>query len=128
MPMDQITALAVAIAGLLSPIIIQVCKRWIPKDWRASFAVAVSLVVACAVLAASGSLHKGDWFVALTAAVGIAQAVYTIVAKLVDTTTDLAPQQPQTATRVTNPVPMQTPARKPPQEAPKQPGGYPLAG
>lgn len=127
MSMDQITALAVAIAGLLSPIIIQVCKRWIPKDWRASFAVVVSLVVACAVLAASGSLHRGDWFVALTAAVGVAQAVYTIVAKLVDTTADGEPQEPQTATRVTNPVPVQTPARKPPQDAPRQPGGYPLA-
>ena len=88
MQIDQISALAVAIAGLLSPIIIQILKQWIPKDWRASFAVVLSVVIA-AVAVYLSKAPSGSWLVMVTAVVGIAQTVYTIVSKLIDTTTDL---------------------------------------
>lgn len=88
MQIDQISALAVAIAGLLSPIIIQILKQWIPKDWRASFAVVLSIVIA-AVAVYLSKAPSGSWLVMVTAVVGIAQTVYTIVSKLIDTTTDL---------------------------------------
>lgn len=88
MQIDQISALAVAIAGLLSPIIIQILKQWVPKDWRASFAVVLSVVIA-AVAVYLSKAPSGSWLVMVTAVVGIAQTVYTIVSKLIDTTTDL---------------------------------------
>lgn len=88
MQINQISALAVAIAGLLSPIIIQILKQWIPKDWRAAFAVVLSVVIA-AVAVYLSKAPSGSWLVMVTAVVGIAQTVYTIVSKLIDTTTDL---------------------------------------
>lgn len=93
MQIDQISALAVAIAGLLSPIIIQILKQWIPKDWRASFAVVLSIVIA-AVAVYLSKAPSGSWLVMVTAVVGIAQTVYTIVSKLIDTTTDLDHPKP----------------------------------
>lgn len=88
MEIDQISALAVAIAGLLSPIVIQILKQWVPKDWRAAFAVVLSIVIA-AVAVYLSKAPSGSWLVMVTAVVGIAQTVYTIVSKLIDTTTDL---------------------------------------
>lgn len=88
MQIDQISALAVAIAGLLSPIVIQILKQWIPKEWRAAFAVVLSVVIASVAVYLSKA-PSGSWLVMVTAVVGIAQTVYTIVSKLIDTTTDL---------------------------------------
>ena len=88
MQIDQISALAVAIAGLLSPIIIQILKQWIPKDWRAAFSVILSILIAAGAVVLSKA-PSGSWLVMVTAVVGIAQTVYTIVSKLIDTTTDL---------------------------------------
>lgn len=93
MQIDQISALAVAIAGLLSPIVIQIFKQWIPKDWRAAFAVVLSIVIA-AVAVYLSKAPSGSWLVMVTAVVGIAQTVYTIVSKLIDTTTDLDHPKP----------------------------------
>lgn len=98
MQIDQISALAVAIAGLLSPIIIQILKQWIPKDWRASFAVVLSIVIA-AVAVYLSKAPSGSWLVMVTAVVGIAQTVYTIVCKLIDTTTDLDHPKPAAASQ-----------------------------
>ena len=41
----QTMALATALLGFLSSIITQVAKRWISKDYRAVFALIVSLIV-----------------------------------------------------------------------------------
>ena len=93
MKIDQISALAVAIAGLLSPIIIQILKQWIPKDWRAAFAVVLSILIAAGAVVLSKA-PSWSWLVMVTAVVGIAQTVYTIVSKLIDTTTDLDHPKP----------------------------------
>ena len=93
MQIDQISALAVAIAGLLSPIIIQILKQWIPNDWRAAFAVVLSILIAAGAVVLSKA-PSGSWLVMVTAVVGIAQTVYTIVSKLIDTTTDLDHPKP----------------------------------
>lgn len=91
MSQDQQAALAVAIAGLLSPWIIQICKLWIPKDWRASFALVVSMLIAGGAIAVSGGFDGGLNAVVVMSVVGVSQAVYAAVSRLVDVTTDPAP-------------------------------------
>lgn len=91
MSQDQQAALAVAIAGLLSPWIIQICKLWIPKDWRASFALVVSMLIAGGAIAVSGGFNGGLNAVVVMSVVGVSQTVYAAVSRLVDVTTDPAP-------------------------------------
>lgn len=91
MSQDQQAALAVAIAGLLSPWIIQICKLWIPKDWRASFALVVSMLIAGGAIAVSGGFNGGLNAVVVMSVVGVSQAVYAAVSRLVDVTTEPAP-------------------------------------
>lgn len=91
MSQDQQAALAVAVAGLLSPWIIQICKLWIPKDWRASFALVVSMLIAGGAIAVSGGFNGGLNAVVVMSVVGVSQTVYAAVSRLVDVTTDPAP-------------------------------------
>lgn len=85
---DQQAALAVAIAGLLSPWIIQICKLWIPKDWRSSFALAVSMIIAGGAIGISGGFNGGLNAIVVMSVVGVSQTVYAAVSRLVDVTTN----------------------------------------
>lgn len=93
----QTMALATALLGLLSSIITQVAKRWISKDYRALFALVVSLIVSgCAVglkaltaVIQGGTVHFDGpaLATAIMGVVGVAQAIYAAVYKLADINT-----------------------------------------
>lgn len=87
-------ALATALLGFLSSIITQVAKRWISKDYRAVFALIVSLIVSALavgvnVLATAiqgGSMHfdGAALATAIMGVVGVSQAIYAAVYKMAD--------------------------------------------
>ena len=75
------TTLATAIVGLVTPIIIQVSKQYIPTGWTEVYALAVSILLGALAIAATNGFHGYAWGVTLTAVVGVSQAVYAIVNK-----------------------------------------------
>lgn len=81
MDITNSTAVTTAVAGLLSPIIIQVGKRWVPDQWRPSFTILVSILIGCLAIAATGGSTPRAWGVYLTAVVGISQTVYALIIK-----------------------------------------------
>ena len=85
-------ALATALLGLLSSIITQVAKRWISKDYRAVFALVVSLIVSALAVGVNvlttviqgGSMHfdGAALATAIMGVVGVSQAIYAAVYKV----------------------------------------------
>ena len=93
----QTMALATALLGFLSSIITQVAKRWISKDYRAVFALIISLIVSALAVGVNvlttmiqgGSVHfdGAALATAIMGVVGVSQAIYAAVYKLADNNT-----------------------------------------
>lgn len=89
----EFITIATALIGVLSSIITQVAKRYVPKQWRSLFSLGVSVFIAILSVAIVGLANAiGGDPIQLDAAtitavifgvVGVAQAVYTTVHKLV---------------------------------------------
>lgn len=87
-------ALATALLGFLSSIITQVAKRWVSKDYRAVFALIVSLIVSAMAVGVNvlttmiqgGSVHfdGAALATAIMGVVGVSQAIYAAVYKIAD--------------------------------------------
>ena len=77
----QATAWAMAIAGFISPVIVQLVKKYIPAGWTEVFAIGISLIIGAAAVAATGGFDHTTWGVALLGVVGVAQFVYAAVNK-----------------------------------------------
>ena len=77
----QATAWAMAIAGFISPVIVQLVKKYIPAGWTEVFAIGISLILGAAAVAATGGFDHTTWGVALLGVVGVAQFVYAAVNK-----------------------------------------------
>ena len=87
-------ALATALLGFLSSIITQVAKRWVSKDYRAVFALIVSLIVSAMAVGVNvlttmiqgGSVHfdGAALATAIMGVVGVSQAIYAAVYKMAD--------------------------------------------
>ena len=80
----QATAWAMAIAGFISPVIVQIIKKYIPAGWTEIFAIGISLILGAAAVAATGGFDHTTWGVALLGVVGVAQFVYAAVNKALD--------------------------------------------
>lgn len=86
--MDTATTIALALAGLVvSPGVTQITKQYIPVAWRATYALGISIVFAVVAEAVTGGFHNTTAAVAIPAVIGVAQAVYAIIGKVVDGTT-----------------------------------------
>lgn len=93
----QTMALATALLGFLSSIITEVAKRWVSKDYRAVFALVVSLIVsglavgikALTAVVQGGAVHfdGAALATAIMGVVGVSQAIYAAVYKLADNNT-----------------------------------------
>ena len=81
MDITQATAWAMAIAGFISPVIVQIIKKYIPSGWTEVFAIGVSIIIGTAAVAATGGFDHTTWGVALAGVVGVAQVVYAAVNK-----------------------------------------------
>lgn len=79
MDITQATTLASAIVALIAPALIQAFKKFIPADLIGLTSLAVSLLLGTLAIAATGGFEHSSWGVVLTAVVGVAQAVYTLV-------------------------------------------------
>ena len=77
----QATAWAMAVAGFISPVIVQVIKKYIPSGWTEVFAIGISLILGTVAVAATGGFDHTTWGVALLGVVGVAQFVYAAVNK-----------------------------------------------
>lgn len=77
----QATAWAMAIAGFISPVIVQIIKKYIPAGWTEVFAIVVSVIIGAAAVAATGGFDNTTWGIALAGVVGVAQVVYAAVNK-----------------------------------------------
>lgn len=90
-------ALATALLGFLSSIITQVAKRWVSKNYRAVFALIVSLIVSALAVGVNvlttviqgGSVHfdGAALATAIMGVVGVSQAIYAAVYKIADNNT-----------------------------------------
>lgn len=90
-------ALATALLGFLSSIITQVAKRWISKNYRAVFALIISLIVSALAVGVNvlttviqgGSVHfdGAALATAIMGVVGVSQAIYAAVYKIADNNT-----------------------------------------
>lgn len=72
------TTVATALAGILAPTITQLTKKYIPDEWRKTFAITVSIITAIIALAATNGFNTRNWGVLIVAVVGIAQTLYTV--------------------------------------------------
>ena len=81
MDITQATAWAMAIAGFISPAIVQLVKKYIPAGWTEMFAIGISVVIGAAAVAATGGFDHTTWGIALAGVVGVAQVVYAAVNK-----------------------------------------------
>lgn len=79
MDISAATTLASAIVALIAPALIQAFKRYIPADYVGLVSLAVSLLLGVLAIAATNGFHGYGWGVVLTAVVGVAQGVYTLV-------------------------------------------------
>jgi ABC-type uncharacterized transport system permease subunit len=82
--MNTAITLATAIAGLVSPALTQVVKQYIPAAWRPTFAATVAVALGCLALWATGGFSHTTWALALAAVVGVSQALYAVIDKIVD--------------------------------------------
>lgn len=82
--MNIAITLATAIAGLVSPALTQVVKQYVPAAWRATFAAAVAVALGVLTLWATGGFAHTTWALALAAVVGVSQALYAVIDKIVD--------------------------------------------
>ena len=80
----QATAWAMAVAGFVSPVIVQIIKQYIPAGWTEVFAIGISLILGTVAVAATGGFDHTTWGVALLGVVGVAQFVYAAVNKALD--------------------------------------------
>lgn len=79
--------IATAILGVISSIITQVSKQHIPDEWRKLFALGVSVLVAVAAVFIGNLYHDGmDATSLIFGVIGVAQAIYAAVDKLVEVT------------------------------------------
>ena len=95
----QYLAIATAIVGVISSIITQTAKRYIPDKWRSIFALGISVLVAVVSFLIVGltAVIRGDslnWnaatvTTAIFGVIGVAQAIYAAVYKLVANKTDI---------------------------------------
>ena len=81
MDITQATAWAMAIAGFISPVIVQIIKKYIPSGWTEVFAIGISIILGAAAVAATGGFDHTTWGIALAGVVGVAQVVYAAVNK-----------------------------------------------
>ena len=81
MDITQATAWAMAIAGFISPAIVQLVKKYIPAGWTEVFAIGISIILGAAAVAATGGFDHTTWGIALAGVVGVAQVVYAAVNK-----------------------------------------------
>lgn len=79
MDISEATTLAAAIVALIAPALIQTFKQYIPNGRTTITSLAVSLLLGVIAIAATGGFTGYGWGVILTAVVGVAQAVYTLV-------------------------------------------------
>lgn len=81
--MDATNAMtfATVLAGFLSPIIVQVSKKYIPFDWVAVYSLLVSLVIGVIAVAATNGFSTHSWGVVLFGVIGVSQTVYTLLNK-----------------------------------------------
>lgn len=85
MDITQAETIAVAIAGFVTPVFVQVVKSIIPDNMTALFSLAVSVVLGLLAISAVGGFNHGyTWSVLLVAVVGVAQTVYTTVNQVMD--------------------------------------------
>ena len=84
MDITQATAWAMVIAGYISPVIVQIIKKYIPSGWTEMFAIGISVVIGAAAVAATGGFDHTTWGVALLGVIGVAQAGYAAVNKSLD--------------------------------------------
>ena len=84
MDITQATAWAMAIAGFISPVIVQLVKKYIPAGWTEVFAIGISLIIGAAAVAATDGFDNTTWGVALLGVVGVAQFEYAAVNKALD--------------------------------------------
>ncbi|MFT8636485.1 MAG: hypothetical protein ABF811_00795 [Pseudoclavibacter sp.] len=104
--MDTASTIALAVAGLLSPVIVQVTKQYVPLAWRAVFSLCVAVLLGVVAVAITGGFHSTTVGVALAAVVGVSQTVYAAIQKIVDGTTAAAAaaQAPKVAITAAPPV------------------------
>ena len=81
MDITQATSWAMAIAGFVSPVIVQLIKKYIPAGWTEGFAIVISIVLGATAVAATGGFDHTTWGVALLGVIGVAQVVYAAVNK-----------------------------------------------
>lgn len=81
MDITQATAWAMVIAGFVSPVIVQLIKKYIPAGWTEGFAIGISIILGAAAVAATGGFNNTTWGVALVGVIGVAQVVYAAVNK-----------------------------------------------
>ncbi|MEE8735339.1 hypothetical protein [Bifidobacterium subtile] len=79
MDITTATITAAAIVGFLSPVIVQVSKRWIAKGWTEIYSVAVSALLAVIAIGATGGFAHATWGAVLLAVIGVAQTIYATV-------------------------------------------------
>lgn len=80
----QATAWAMAVAGFVSPVIVQLVKKYIPAGWTEVFAIGISAILGAVAVAATGGFDHTTWGVALVGVIGVAQVVYAAVNKGLD--------------------------------------------
>ena len=81
MDITQATAWAMAIAGFISPAIVQLVKKYIPAGWTEVFAIVISVIIGASAVAATGGFDHTTWGIAIAGVVGVAQVVYAAVNK-----------------------------------------------
>lgn len=78
MDITQAETIAVAIVGLVAPVIVQSVKPVLPENMTALFSLAVSLILGVLAIGSVGGFNHGySWGVLLVAVVGVSQTVYT---------------------------------------------------
>lgn len=79
MDISNATTLAAAIVALISPVLTQVFKKYIPEGFTGLTALFISLLLGIVAIAATDGFTGYGWGLVLAAVIGVAQAAYTLI-------------------------------------------------
>lgn len=93
MDISAYVAIGTALIGALSNVIVQVSKRYIPKDYRGLYAVGVAVILALLSLALGGNPVQGGASISVVVlgVIGISQALYAALKPILGPTENADP-------------------------------------